>query len=332
MERPAHFKDLDGMRGILACAVMLYHYGLNTLLGRLTGGLIIDARWGLCVDFFFLLSGFVLCRSFVSRRTSLSHYFSARLWRLAPMYLITLALALLALRATPSGTLLANLAMVQPYLGLPSINGPSWSIPYELFLPLLALLFAPRITSPGWAAVVFIVTIALASAVAVATHHSGNFETPLRALSAICAGSALYLVFADKRPGASNLLTLAAFAVAIAMMLAAHFSVLAYPVFFAASAMAIWWGANAQTLLSSAPAQALGRWSYSIYLLHFPIMDLTISVWGPDAVEGNVLVKGAWVIATIALAALTYRFIELPLIKYGKARRGLEYAAVSAAP
>lgn len=248
------------------------------------------------------------------------------------MYLITLALALLALRATPSGTLLANLAMVQPYLGLPSINGPSWSIPYELFLPLLALLFAPRITSPGWAAVVFIVTIALASAVAVATHHSGNFETPLRALSAICAGSALYLVFADKRPGASNLLTLAAFAVAIAMMLAAHFSVLAYPVFFAASAMAIWWGANAQTLLSSAPAQALGRWSYSIYLLHFPIMDLTISVWGPDAVEGNVLVKGAWVIATIALAALTYRFIELPLIKYGKARRGLEYAAVSAAP
>lgn len=331
-KRPTHFKDLDGMRGILSCVVMFYHYGLNTLAGRLTGGMITDARWGLCVDFFFMLSGFVLCRSFVSRRTSLSHYFSARLWRLAPMYFITLALVLLTLRATPSDTLLANLAMVQPYLGLPSINSPSWSIPYELFMPLMALAFAPRITSPGWATVVFIAAIALASAVAVATHHSGEYDTPLRALAAICAGSALYLVFAGKRPGASNGLTLAACAVAIAMMLAANHTVLAYPAFFAASAMAIWWGANAKTLFSSAPVQALGRWSYSIYLLHFPIMVLTISVWGQEALKGSVLVRVAWVLATIALAALAYRFIGLPLINYGKARRDPGMAAVATTP
>jgi len=123
-----------------------------------------------------------------------------------------------------------------------------------------------------------------------------------------------------------------AFAVAVAMMLAADFTVLAYPIFFAASVMAIWWGANAQTFLSSVPAQALGRWSYSIYLLHYPIMDLTISVRGQDAVKGDILIKGGWVIATIALAALAYRFVELPLINYGKVRRDPGKAASSAAP
>lgn len=328
MEYRVHFKDLDGMRGILACAVMLYHYGLNTVFFKLTSGLITDAKWGLCVDFFFLLSGFVLCRSFVSHPTSIAHYFSARLWRLAPMYFITLVLALAALGVPRSGTLIANLALVQPFLGMPSINVPSWSIPYELFFPLLALLIAPRITSPRLTALLFIVSITVASAVAVATHDSGSFEFPLRALSAICAGSALYLLFEDKRPDGSNLLTLSAFLVAIVMIFAAEFHLLAYPVFFAASCMAIWWGATAKTLLSTAPAQALGRWSYSVYLLHFPIMDLTISVWGHDAVDGNVLVKGAWVVVTIVLAALAYEFVERPLINYGKARRAVANASL----
>lgn len=310
------------MRGLLACAVMLFHFGLNTLLERLTGGLLTDGRWGLCVDFFFLLSGFVLCRSFLIRRTSLAHYFSARLWRLAPMYFVTLALALMAVRTVPAGTIIANLAMVQPFLGLPSINGSSWTIPYEVFVPLLVLLVVPRMAGRTWAVAGAIVLIATTAAVSMAFHQvEGILTTTLRALAAIIAGAALYLAFAHRKPAASGVLSLTAFAIAIAMIMAAQFTVLAYPVFFAASAAAIWWGANARTLLSSLPAQALGRWSYSIYLLHAPIMENAMRIWGDQALDGNVLAKCALIGATIILAALAYRYIELPLMDYGKKRR-----------
>ncbi len=46
-----HFHDLDGMRGILATAVMFFHYGLNTVISTATGGLIHDGRVGLCGRF-----------------------------------------------------------------------------------------------------------------------------------------------------------------------------------------------------------------------------------------------------------------------------------------
>ena len=34
-----HYRDLDGIRGILAVAVMLLHYGVNGFISKLTGGL-----------------------------------------------------------------------------------------------------------------------------------------------------------------------------------------------------------------------------------------------------------------------------------------------------
>ena len=50
-----HFSDLDGMRGVLALVVMLYHFGLNSMLNRLVP--VGQVYWDLCVDFFFVLSG-----------------------------------------------------------------------------------------------------------------------------------------------------------------------------------------------------------------------------------------------------------------------------------
>jgi peptidoglycan/LPS O-acetylase OafA/YrhL len=56
----SRFTELDGMRGLLAVLVMLYHLGLNSQLARWTGGWLQASQWQLCVDFFFVLSGFVL--------------------------------------------------------------------------------------------------------------------------------------------------------------------------------------------------------------------------------------------------------------------------------
>ena len=86
-----HMTDLDGMRGVLAVGVMLFHFGSNTIIEKVTSGRIVESQWQLCVDFFFILSGFVLSASFSRRRPALADYFSRRTRRLAPLYILTCA-------------------------------------------------------------------------------------------------------------------------------------------------------------------------------------------------------------------------------------------------
>ncbi len=78
------FTELDGMRGVLAVLVTLYHFGLNSQLARLTGGWLQGSQWQLCVDFFFVLSGFVLMHTAGRSVLTVSAFAQRRWWRLAP--------------------------------------------------------------------------------------------------------------------------------------------------------------------------------------------------------------------------------------------------------
>ena len=67
------------------------------------------------------------------------------------------------------------------------------------------------------------------------------------------------------------------------------------------------WGP--QRLLSSPPMRAVGDWSYSLYLWHWPALIIVSQVWRPA-----VGWRGALVIAAVVpLAALTYHFVENPM-------------------
>jgi peptidoglycan/LPS O-acetylase OafA/YrhL len=70
--------------------------------------------------------------------------------------------------------------------------------------------------------------------------------------------------------------------------------------------------------------QALGRWSYSIYLLHIPVLLAANAVFGEARVEGNAGLKLGIVAVVLALSGLAYRFIEAPLMRLGQrlSRRG----------
>ena len=79
-----HFGDLDGMRGLLAVLVMLYHYGLNTIINAFVPLGVVE--WTLCVDIFFLLSGLVLCRSVEGKGAGALQFARKRFGRLFPMH------------------------------------------------------------------------------------------------------------------------------------------------------------------------------------------------------------------------------------------------------
>ena len=157
VRRAGHFTDLDGMRGILACMIMFFHLGLNGMMLHVTHGLLPGGLWTLSVDFFFVLSGFVLYRSLERTRPGLKAYFIKRVLRLAPMLWIgTLLMLALSRRAFGVGAIVKNLAMLQPLNGIPSptrlwlntvsIDPPAWSVPFELFLPAYVLPILPPLT------------------------------------------------------------------------------------------------------------------------------------------------------------------------------------------
>ncbi|MGW7420084.1 acyltransferase family protein [Streptomyces sp. NPDC054813] len=147
---------LDGLRLLAALMVCLYHY-----TGR--GG-VVSASWHqnpahvfptlsraavygcLGVEFFFVISGFVICMSSWGR--SLGDFFRSRVARLYPAYWVALVLITGASLVLPAvvhavrlDEFLVNLTMLQQPMGAPRVLGVCWTLWVEVrFYALFALL------------------------------------------------------------------------------------------------------------------------------------------------------------------------------------------------
>ncbi|MEA3015012.1 MAG: hypothetical protein QOD42_3557 [Sphingomonadales bacterium] len=155
----SRYEALDSLRGIAACGVALYHVHSAGILSELP---IVRNGW-LFVDFFFVLSGFVIAASYgekLKRGFPLSAYLILRLGRIYPLHLfVILILAaydvglILLDRTAITGAapftgdrgisyLFANLFLVQIFVpgGPLSWNAVSWSIAAEMWTYLLTAL------------------------------------------------------------------------------------------------------------------------------------------------------------------------------------------------
>jgi peptidoglycan/LPS O-acetylase OafA/YrhL len=143
-----HFAVLDGMRGIAAICVVIFHFSEMVIwdYSKLWIG-----HGFLAVDFFFCLSGFVLGYAYDDRMAEmgLGTFLKARLIRLQPMVVLGSVLGLLAFYANPFGIppgygpgrmalLFAASVLMIPYgamrergHNLFSLNAPAWSLFWE---------------------------------------------------------------------------------------------------------------------------------------------------------------------------------------------------------
>ncbi|WP_370184515.1 acyltransferase family protein [Alteriqipengyuania sp.] len=148
---------MDSMRGVSACIIVLLHvFGA----GWITGSTFI-ARGNLFVDFFFVLSGFVIAASYGERLAQgfpMRSFAFLRLGRLYPLHLAMLVVfaGLVGLREAgvfpadaiawqmgshEPGQFVRALLMVENFApGTSGWNGPSWSIEVELWTYLIAAL------------------------------------------------------------------------------------------------------------------------------------------------------------------------------------------------
>lgn len=143
-----HFDILDGLRGIAALAIVIFHF-MEMAFPRQ------DFHLGhsyLAVDFFFCLSGFVIAYAYDERLPSmgLKNFFIRRLIRLHPLVILGAALGLVTFIFDPFSTasqnyslgaialffLTAGLLIPYPMMeerafNVSSLNAPSWSLFWE---------------------------------------------------------------------------------------------------------------------------------------------------------------------------------------------------------
>ena len=68
----------------------------------------------------------------------------------------------------------------------------------------------------------------------------------------------------------------------------------------------------------------VSAWSYSIYLVHFPMLLVLGQRWpaGSGDPAASIARTATWLVATLAISASVYRFFELPLLRRRPALRG----------
>lgn len=349
-ERAHRFTALDGWRGICALLVALHHLNAN---GHFYTWPLVRNAW-LFVDFFFVLSGFVIAYAYGERLrddSEIREFTLRRFARLWPLHVTILAafvlLELYRLVMAGSGftgerswiAIFTNLALVQS-LGIHNNltwNTPAWSISTE-FYTYLVFAGVCFITSTGRSVAAFLLAL-VGLSVLVFFSRYGMRETFgfgfFRCLYGFFAGVLTFQAWKSSQTKIGGtipeILTLVV--VGIFVTFAPNMRVLEYlaaPIFALAVFIFAPQTGVISRLIESRFIKALGRWSYSIYMVHMLVVACLFSLldnfgrgWTAIDASGNEIVPmaSAWVGDLIALvyltivvvfASFTYRFVEKP--------------------
>lgn len=321
------YRSLDGLRGIMATAVMLGHIGLNTVLARLG----LTLHFELAVDFFFVLSGFVLSTTYYFGQRDARAFVISRLFRLWPLHAVTATWVLWLTAAQLDASYWENLLLINNVGLAPqtfSLNFPAWSISVEMWVSLAVFLIV-RIATAAWVG-----ALAMAGVLALmllpqirggGAHNLAGFVNTglLRGLCGFMAGVAVYVLVNKIRPRVSKWpeglrwLALALVATGMLQTLTTPNNTTLLLFYIACPFTVLCYAMQEGRWLSGWLLTELGRLSYAIYLLHIPVLYSFERFVGQDASRG-LSMKLAMVVICFGLAWLAHRGLELPMIKLGK--------------
>lgn len=343
MNNHEKFAALDGLRGIAAMFVVLRHT-------QIFWGFYIYRSY-LAVDIFFILSGFVIGHAYDRLLTTNSlgglRFIAIRLIRFYPIYLLSLVLASINIflelhnvHALNSSTLIegAKSALLAAFF-IPShafgksdifpLNGPYWSLFFELLVNIAYAIFATRLTN---ARIVAILAVAALGLTFSAWHHENldvgffwDSHSWVAGLSRSTFGFFLGLLLFRIRPAVIRVNSSVAPAVSIAAMctILASPSVgghsdalvdlvcvcLVFPILILMAA-APNVGALQRSMLF------LGAASYPLYVFHLPAGQIVWAILG-DRISAFAPLSGmALLICLIVVSAWAERRIDVPIRRF----------------
>jgi peptidoglycan/LPS O-acetylase OafA/YrhL len=294
----------------------VYGVGVNSHIGELP---LVKHAW-LGVDFFFVLSGFVIATNYQDRLMNggvrLRDFLALRLGRLYPLHLFALLAMLLIVlflrfgasgptQPTPPpnqfalGPFIANLLLIHGlHIGRSILwnqwNHPSWSVSAELVTYMVFACSWRYLRSYSW--LLTGLTIVAAPAIILAVHGSLDVSFDLGLFRAMLGFALGVLVFSVARNGMVSSvfdeltateatiaeLVISAAAVALVWISGATPLSMVAPYLFAGVVLLFTREKGIVTrALKTRPLQALGRWSYSIYMLHYPLqlVIMYVALW-----------------------------------------------------
>jgi peptidoglycan/LPS O-acetylase OafA/YrhL len=340
--------ELDSLRALAAFGVIGWHYTNHFGASPLPYLMAPFYRHGLLlVDFFFVLSGFVLARTYWStgRSSDLSSNVRDRIARMYPLHV-----AMLCVVAVLQWVLVHPLAS-EPFIytfndkrdfalnllllnrtGLErgfSYNATSWSVSTEFVVNMLFL----ATIAAGRRTATVVLGIGFAVALAAVWRNSlissgtvlGIDNDIFRTIVCFGIGVALYRLdcHAIRRMNFKNdFYDLMASAAIIGFLyycargtFTQHSDLAIAAICFPALIVGATRGSVVKRVLLLPPLVYLGTISYSIYLVHYPLqlaIHLVSVATGTAMPYANVFFFIAFFVATIALASITYRLIEVP--------------------
>lgn len=345
--------SLDGLRGFAAVGVMLYHLSLvaRPELSDASWAWLTQTPLKLLfagtesVLVFFVLSGLVVTLPAIRKGFSWRRYYPTRILRLyIPTFaalLIAAALILLIPRdrgLMPDGSWMQNAqassVSLWSLLGEASlthrsyeINNVLWSLRWEVIFSLLLPLFAWMALRMKSRAPLWVVLCVAASVLGRVFDIEAIIYLPIFLAGAVLATR---LGDLEQRPSGLSEWRLALLGCVAGALLIASW--LSRPLQAPAIAQNILWGlagAGAvlvvllavrwqrfRRLLETRPAQWLGRISFSLYLMHVPIIATAAYLFGPSRWWLACLVS---VPASVGVAMLFQRWIEAPAHRLARA-------------
>jgi peptidoglycan/LPS O-acetylase OafA/YrhL len=321
-----HLPEIDGLRALAILSVLMFHLDSGWLPGGFLG-----------VDMFFVISGFLITRLIVTARAenqfSFRAFYLRRAWRLLPAFLVTLLLTWIVawqvlfplelknFASTSMASLLSlsnyQLARGTDYFSPDATGNPllhTWSLAVEeqfyLLYPMLLVLGLRGRAGIRRMIAAGVVTVLFVASVIVSHKHGSHAFYGLEGRAWELAAGCFTAALIQHRVWRHSLLSWLGLALCIASLSLLNLpavAVLSTVLLIATRAGGP--GSMLHGLLVLPPVRYLGRMSYSLYLVHWPLFVL-YRAW-----------KGHWdgtdqmlcAAASVIIAAALHHGVENPL-------------------
>lgn len=333
--KPNRILELDGLRGLAALAVLMFHYTYRyqELYGFTSESPFLFRLGYLGVPLFFIVSGFVIFMTVERTEKPLDFVFS-RFSRLYPTFwagvLTTTLIVFVSKLSDQNGDLLVrspfevaiNLTMLQEFFGVKPVEGVYWTLTRELlFYGLVLILFSVGLVK-HWLPLAY-AWLSLQAIANLSKYFTGWFpwKVEFYLLTEYChlfvAGIVFYQLY--KGRGSRAVYGLLLFATANQFMLferdlpASRFEESIYVTLFFAAMLAVTHGKA--RFFAAKPLVFLGSISYALYLVH---QFLGYSIIRAFEAKGWSIVGAIGIssLASVAIATFITWYVEQPSLRF----------------